>query len=110
MATCQEAADVNGDGITDFVGDTIFYAKASLPAVTHPEGGRDGDFDIDGNSLMADYVGDVIWAAKLGLIKAASASRTFSGQDCTKGRSVKAAPRSVGWRHAEADRPHTMSR
>jgi hypothetical protein len=62
---CLEAADVNGDGIVGFVGDTIYYAKAALlpPGVF----GKDGDFDINGDGII-DFAGDVIQEAKFALI------------------------------------------
>jgi len=47
---CQEAADVNGNGVVDFVEDTMYYARAALRPTT--QFGKDGDFDIDGNRLV----------------------------------------------------------
>jgi hypothetical protein len=62
---CKEAADVDGNGIVDFVDDVIYYAKAALlPAATF---GKDGDFDIDGNGIV-DFVDDVVQEAKFALI------------------------------------------
>ena len=65
LGDCKEAADVNGNGFVDFVGDTIAYAKAALlsPAAF----GKDGDFDINGDGVI-DFVGDVIQDAKFALI------------------------------------------
>ena len=62
---CKEAADVDGNGVVNFVGDVIYYAQATLlsPALF----GKDGDFDIDGNNLV-NFVGDVIEEAKFGLV------------------------------------------
>jgi hypothetical protein len=62
---CKEAADADGNGVVDFVADTIYYAKAALlpPALF----GKDGDFDIDGNNLV-NFVGDVLEEAKFGLL------------------------------------------
>jgi syndecan 4 len=64
LGDCVEAADVNGDGIVDFVVDALSYADAALLGASF---GRDGDFDIDGNNNL-DFVGDVIWEAKFALI------------------------------------------
>jgi alpha-tubulin suppressor-like RCC1 family protein len=62
---CKEAADVDGNGKVDFVGDTIYYAKAALlPAASF---GKTMDFDIDKNGKV-DFVGDVIQEAKFALI------------------------------------------
>jgi len=62
---CKEAADVNGDGLMNFVGDTIYYAKAALlPPASF---GKTMDFDIDKNGTV-DFVGDVIQEAKFALI------------------------------------------
>jgi len=62
---CKEAADVNGNGTVDFVGDTIYYAKAALlPPASF---GKTMDFDIDKNGTV-DFVGDVIQEAKFALI------------------------------------------
>jgi hypothetical protein len=66
---CKEAADVNGDGVVDFVGDVIYYAKAALQPAGCGAGqfGKDGDFDINGDGVI-DFVGDVIQEAKFALI------------------------------------------
>jgi hypothetical protein len=65
---CKEAADVNGDGVVGFVGDTIAYAKAALLPAGCGAGqyGKDGDFDINGDGVI-DFVGDVIQEAKYAL-------------------------------------------
>jgi hypothetical protein len=62
---CTEAADVDGNGVVNFTGDVIDYAKAILlaPAAF----GRDGDFDIDSNNVL-NFTGDVIQEAKFGLL------------------------------------------
>jgi len=62
---CKEAADVNGDGVVDFVADTIYYAKAALlpPALF----GKDGDFDLNGDGVI-DFGADVIQEARFALI------------------------------------------
>ena len=99
MGDCVEAWTSTATASCDFVGDTIYFAKASLLPLTNPEGGRDGDFDIDGDGLMADYVGDVIWAAKFGLICGASASRTLTGQGSQQGAVGEGRPW-VGWMEA----------
>ena len=62
---CKEAADVDGNGLVNFVGDTIYYAKAALlPPATF---GQEGDFDIDGNNTL-NFTGDVIQEAQFALI------------------------------------------
>jgi hypothetical protein len=62
---CKEAADVDGNGLVNFVGDVIYYAKAALlPAASF---GKTMDFDIDKNGTV-DFVGDVIQEAKFALI------------------------------------------
>jgi len=58
---CVEAADVDGNAVVNFTGDTIAYAKAALLAPS--AFGRDGDFDIDGNNVI-NFTGDVIQEAK----------------------------------------------
>jgi hypothetical protein len=65
-----EAADVNGDGIVDFVSDVLRYAKAALlPAGLGPPTqpgtfGRDGDFDLNGVGGI-EYGDDVLTAARM---------------------------------------------
>jgi len=62
---CKEAADLDGNGTVDFVGDTIYYAKAVLlPSASF---GKTMDFDINKNGL-ADFVGDVMQEARFALI------------------------------------------
>jgi len=65
LGDCKEAADVDGNGVVNFPGDVIAYAKAAMlaPAAF----GRDGDFDIDGNNVI-NFPGDVIEEAKFGLL------------------------------------------
>jgi hypothetical protein len=62
---CKQAADVDGNGLVSFVGDTIYYAQAVLL----PPGsfGKTMDFDIDKNGLV-DFVGDVMQEAWFALI------------------------------------------
>jgi subtilisin family serine protease len=61
---CKEAADVNGDGVVDFVADTIYYAKAALlPLALF---GKDGDFDLNGDGVI-DFGADVLQEAKFAL-------------------------------------------
>jgi len=62
---CKEAADVDGNGVVNFPGDVIDYAKAIL--LSTAAFGHDGDFDIDGNNVL-NFPGDVIWEAKFGLL------------------------------------------
>ena len=65
LGDCKEAADVDGNGVVNFTGDVIAYAKAILLAPT--VFGHDGDFDIDGNNVL-NFPGDVIQEAKFGLL------------------------------------------
>jgi hypothetical protein len=65
LGDCKEAADVDGDGKVDFVGDVIYYAKAAL--LPRASFGKTMDFDIDKNGTV-DFVGDVIQEAKFALI------------------------------------------
>jgi len=62
---CKEVADVDGNGLVGFVGDTIYYAKAVL--LPRASFGKTMDFDIDKNGTV-DFVGDVIQEAKFALI------------------------------------------
>jgi hypothetical protein len=61
VGDCVEAADVDGNGVANFTGDAIAYAKAALLAPS--AFGQDGDFDIDGNNVI-NFTGDVIQEAK----------------------------------------------
>jgi hypothetical protein len=65
LGDCKEAADVDGNGLVNFAGDTIYYAKAVLL----PPGsfGKTMDFDINKNGLV-DFAGDVMYAAQFALI------------------------------------------
>jgi hypothetical protein len=65
LGDCREAADVDGNGVVNFPGDVIAYAKAIL--LSTAAFGQDGDFDIDGNNAL-NFPGDVIQEAKFGLI------------------------------------------
>ena len=65
LGDCKEAADVDGNGIVDFVGDTIYYAKAAL--LPPDRFGKDGDFDLNGDGVI-DFGLDVIQEAKFALI------------------------------------------
>jgi len=58
---CKEAADVDGNGIVDYDGDAMYYAKAALWPTS--EFGKTMDFDIDKNGIL-DYIGDVIYEVK----------------------------------------------
>jgi hypothetical protein len=65
LGDCKEAADVDGNGVVDFVADVVYYAKAVLlpPALF----GKDGDFDINGDGII-DFVDDVIQESQFALI------------------------------------------
>ena len=56
---------MDGDGPVDFVGDTIYHAKAAL--LPRASFGKTMDFDIDKNGTV-DFVGDVTQEAKFALI------------------------------------------
>jgi len=58
---CVEAADVNGNGVVDFVEDTMYYARAVL--LPRASFGKTMDFDLDKNGV-ADFGGDAIQEAK----------------------------------------------
>ena len=64
LGDCTEAADVDGNGVVSFVGDTIYYAKAALLAPS--AFGQDGDFDINGDNTL-NFTGDVIQEAQFAL-------------------------------------------
>jgi hypothetical protein len=66
---CKEAADVDGNGVLDFVSDVISYAKAALLPAGCGAGqyGKDGDFDLNKDGVV-DFVGDAIQEAKFALI------------------------------------------
>jgi subtilisin len=65
---CVEAADVDGNGVVDFVADNISYAKAALLPAGCGAGqyGKDGDFDMNGDGIV-DFVADVMQEAKFAL-------------------------------------------
>jgi hypothetical protein len=68
LGDCTEAVDTDGNGIIDFGGDAINSARATLlPAGTGPgKFGKDGDFDLNGNNVLAgDYGADTITTAKM---------------------------------------------
>jgi hypothetical protein len=65
LGDCVEAADVDGDGVVDFVDDVVYYAKAAL--LSPASFGKDGDFDINGDGIV-DFVLDVIQEARFALI------------------------------------------
>jgi hypothetical protein len=64
LGDCKEAADVDGNGLVDFGGDTLYYARAALlPRVSF---GRTMDFDINKDGLV-DFGADVLGVAKYAL-------------------------------------------
>jgi hypothetical protein len=68
VGDCKEAADVNGDGVVNFTGDVIDYAKAALlPCPGSTCFGKDGDFDINGDGVV-NFTGDVLQEAKFAFI------------------------------------------
>jgi hypothetical protein len=70
LGDCTEAVDTDGNGIIDFGGDAINSARATLlPAGIGPgKFGKDGDFDLNGNNVVAgDYGTDTLETAKFAL-------------------------------------------
>jgi len=61
LGDCKEAADVNGNGVVDFVEDTMFYARAVL--LPRASFGKTMDFDLDKNGV-ADFGGDLLQEAR----------------------------------------------
>jgi hypothetical protein len=61
LGDCKAAADVDGNGILNFTGDGIAYAKAAL--LPPSAFGKGGDFDIDKNGTV-NFVGDVMQEVK----------------------------------------------
>jgi serine protease len=61
LGDCVEAADVNGNGVVDFVEDTLFYARATL--LPRASFGKTMDFDLDKNGV-ADFGGDLLQEAR----------------------------------------------
>ena len=67
---CIEAVDTDGNGIVDFGGDALNSARATLlPAgVGAGKFGKDGDFDLNGNNVIAgDFGKDTLTTAKIAL-------------------------------------------
>jgi len=58
---CIEANDTDGNGVSNFTGDTINSAKAALGII-----GKTVDFDLDGNGLV-NFTGDTILSARVAL-------------------------------------------
>jgi len=64
LGDCVEAADVNGNGVVDFVEDVMYYARAILlPCASF---GKTMDFDLDKNGV-ADFGGDLLLEARFAL-------------------------------------------
>jgi hypothetical protein len=66
LGDCKEAADVNGDGVVDFVTDTTYYAKAALLWPCPECFGRTMDFDLNGDGIV-DFVADLIQETRFAL-------------------------------------------
>jgi hypothetical protein len=64
LGDCREAADVDGNGVVNFSGDTI---AVSLAAQQFPAVARSGVFDIDKNGVV-NFTGDALTAARFGQI------------------------------------------
>ncbi|MEX2246812.1 MAG: hypothetical protein WEC75_09000 [Dehalococcoidia bacterium] len=64
IGDCREAADVDGNGVLNFSGDTLSTVRAVL---LFPMFARSGVFDIDKNGVL-NFSGDAIIAARLALI------------------------------------------
>ena len=58
MGDCREAADVDGNGVANFPGDTIAIAKAASGII-----GKTQDFDLDKNGVV-NFPGDALASAK----------------------------------------------
>jgi hypothetical protein len=66
IGDCIEAVDTDGNGVIDFGSDTLNSARATLldPAAF----GKDGDFDLDGNNVVAgDFGADTLTVARMSL-------------------------------------------
>jgi hypothetical protein len=61
-----EAADVDGNGVVNFVGDLMDSARAIL--LPPAKFGRDGDFDIDGNNVLS-LAGDLMTEARFAFVE-----------------------------------------
>jgi hypothetical protein len=65
LGDCQEAADVDGNGVVSFTGDVNAYAKAMLlPAASF---GSSMDFDLNKDGIT-NFVGDVVQEAKFATV------------------------------------------
>ena len=66
LGDCTEAVDTDGNGIVDFGGDALNSARATLlPAAAF---GKDGDFDLNGNNVVAgDYGADTLAVVRFAL-------------------------------------------
>jgi len=68
---CIEAVDTDGNGIIDFGGDALNSARATLlPAGTGAgQFGKDGDFDLNGNNVIAgDFGSDTLTVARMAFL------------------------------------------
>jgi len=64
LGDCVEAADVNGNGVVDFVEDVMYYARAVL--LPRASFGKTMDFDLDKNGVV-DFGGDLLQEARFAL-------------------------------------------
>jgi hypothetical protein len=66
LGDCTEAVDTDGNGVVDFGGDALNSARATLlPAAAF---GKDGDFDLNGNNVVAgDYGADTLTVTRFAL-------------------------------------------
>ena len=58
VGDCRAAADIDGNGVANFPGDTIAIAKAANGLI-----GKTQDFDFDGNGIV-NFPGDAVNHAK----------------------------------------------
>ena len=56
---CAEAADIDGNGVANFAGDTIASAKASIGII-----GKTQDFDLNGDGIV-NFTADTLTSAKI---------------------------------------------
>jgi len=66
LGDCVEAVDTDGNGIIDFGGDALNSARATL--LSPGAFGKDGDFDLNGNNVLAgDFGADTLTTARMSL-------------------------------------------